>query len=142
MAGEPNAAMCVVTRVPSHGTIDGIRLVLMSALQQVLVVDDGHRAIDHSLAGDLAELGYASVTASLEAADDVLAVIARPAAVLLQTSSRRNPAYAALADRLRDQMRHAGIPVIVVDDAFRRQSGGAIDLQSRIGPYVLNEPDL
>lgn len=114
----------------------------MGALQQVLVVDDGHRAIDHSLAGDLAELGYASVTASLEAADDVLAVIARPAAVLLQTSSRRNPAYAALADRLRSQMRHAGIPVIVVDEAFRRQSGGAVDLQSRIGPYVLNEPDL
>lgn len=142
VAGEPNAPVCVVTRVPSHGAIDGIRLVFMSALQQVLVVDDGHRAIDHSLAGDLAELGYASVTASLEAADDVLAVIARPAAVLLQTSSRRNPAYAALAARLRDQMRCAGIPVIVVDDAFRRQSGGAIDLQSRIGPYVLNEPDL
>ena len=114
----------------------------MGALQQVLVVDDGHRAIDHSLAGDLAELGYASVTASLEAADDVLAVISRPAAVLLQTSSRSNPAYAALAHRLRDQMRHAGIPVIIVDEALAGQSGGAIDLQSRIGPYVLNEPDL
>ncbi|KQP49018.1 hypothetical protein ASG40_16345 [Methylobacterium sp. Leaf399] len=114
----------------------------MSALQQVLVVDDGHRAIDHSLAGDLAELGYASVTASLEAAQDVLAVIARPAAVLLQTSSRRDPAHAILADRLRDQMRHAGIPVIVVDETFAGQAGGTIDLQSRIGPYVLNEPDL
>ena len=60
--------------------------MLMGALQQVLVVDDGHRAVDHSLAAELAELGYASVTASLEAAHDVLAVIARPAAVLLQAS--------------------------------------------------------
>ena len=116
--------------------------MLMGALQQVLVVDDGHRAVDHSLAGDLAELGYASVTASLEAAEDVLGVIARPAAVLLQASSRRDPAYAALAGRLRAQMRDAGIPVIIVDETFASQSGGAVDLQSRIGPYVLNEPDL
>lgn len=116
--------------------------MLMGALQQVLVVDDGHRAVDHSLAGELAELGYASVTASLEAAEDVLGVIARPAAVLLQASSRRDPACAALAGRLRAQMRDAGIPVIIVDETFAAQAGGAVDLQSRIGPYVLNEPDL
>ena len=79
----------------------------MGALQQVLVVDDGHHAIDHSLAAELAELGYASVTASLEAAHDVLAVIARPAAILLQASSRRDPAYAQLSERLREQMRQA-----------------------------------
>ena len=72
---------------------------------KVLVVDDGHRAIDHSLAAELAELGYASVTASLEAAHDVLAVIARPAAILLQASSRRDPAYAQLSERLREQIR-------------------------------------
>ncbi|KQO96016.1 hypothetical protein [Methylobacterium sp. Leaf91] len=114
----------------------------MSALQQVLVVDDGHRAIDHSLAAELAELGYASVTASLEAADDVLAVIARPAAILLQTSSRLDPAYAMLSERLREQMQHAGIPVIVIDGRTGRGSGASVDLQSRIGPYVLNEPDL
>jgi len=116
--------------------------MLMGALQQVLVVDDGHRAIDHSLAAELAELGYASVTASLEAANDVLAVIARPAAILLQTSSRRDPAYAQLSERLREQMRQAGIPVIVVDETMGRRSGACIDLQSQIGPYVLNQPDL
>lgn len=121
--------------------MDGLRLTLMSALQQVLVVDDGHRAIDRSLAAELAELGYASVTASLEAADDVLAVIARPAAILLQTSTRVDPAYAMLSERLREQMQHAGIPVIVVD-AAGRGAGSAIDLQSSIGPYVLNQPDL
>ncbi|NEU11246.1 hypothetical protein G3T14_03780 [Methylobacterium sp. BTF04] len=114
----------------------------MSALQQVLVVDDGHRAVDRSLASELAELGYASVTASLEAAEDVLAVIARPAAVLLQSSSRRDPAFAMLSDRLRELMRHAGIPVIVVDEVVAGRAGTAIDLQSQIGPYVLNQPDL
>ena len=122
--------------------MDELTLTVMSALQQVLVVDDGHRAIDHSLAAELAELGYASVTASLEAADDVLAVIARPAAILLQTSSRLDPAYAMLSERLREQMRQAGIPVIVVDETMGRRSGTCIDLQSQIGPYVLNQPDL
>ena len=45
-------------------------------------------------------IGYASVTASMEAADDVLTVIARPAAVLLQAPTRRDPAYARRAARL------------------------------------------
>ena len=112
----------------------------MGALQQVLVVDDGHRAVDRSLAADLAGLGFASVTASIEAADDVLAVIARPAAILLQLSSRADPQIAALAARLREQMRAGGIPVIDMDDGLR--AGAPVDLKSRIGPYVLNEPDL
>ncbi|MGU3537617.1 hypothetical protein [Methylobacterium sp. A54F] len=109
----------------------------MSALQQVLVVDDGFRAVDNSLAAELAELGYASVTASVEAADDVLAVIARPAAILLQTPARGSDAFERLAGR----MREAGIPVIIVDEALRGRHGARIDLESRIGPYVLNEPD-
>ncbi|GJE27467.1 hypothetical protein [Methylobacterium organophilum] len=111
----------------------------MGALQQVLVVDDGRRAVDHSLAADLAGLGFASVTASIEAADDVLAVIARPAAILLQLSST-DPTRAALAQRLREQMLAGGIPVIDMDDAGPR-AGAPVDLKSRIGPYVLNEPD-
>ena len=113
----------------------------MGALQQVLVVDDGVRAVDHSLAGELAELGYASVTASLEAADDVLAVIARPAAVLLQASSRRDAEYRRRAERLRHQLRDRGIPIIDIDASRTRRSGGPVDLQSRIGAYVLQEPE-
>ena len=113
----------------------------MGALQQVLVVDDGRRAVDHSLAGELAELGYASVTASIEATDDVLAVIARPAAILLQLSARTDPTYARLAERLREQMKLGGIPVIEVDETPCRV-GAPVDLKSRIGPYVLNEADL
>ena len=114
----------------------------MGALQQVLVVDDGVRAIDHSLAGELAELGYASVTVTLEAAADVLAVIARPAAILLQTSSRRDSRYARLAAKLRAQVRDQGIPVLVIDGETGRRAGAPVDLMSRIGPYVVNEPDL
>ena len=113
----------------------------MGALQQVLVVDDGRRAVDRSLAADLAGLGYASVTASIEAADDVLAVIARPAAILFQLSGRASPEIAALAARLREQMRAGGIPVIDIDEAGSRP-GAPVDLKSRIGPYVLNEPEL
>ena len=115
----------------------------MGALQQVLVVDDGVRAIDHSLAGELAELGYASVTVSFEAAADVLAVIARPAAILFQTSSsRRDSRFARLAARLRAQVRDQGIPGLVIDGATERRAGAPVDLMSRIGPYVVNEPDL
>lgn len=113
----------------------------MGALQQVLVVDDGHRGVDHSLAVDLAELGYASVTASIEAADDVLAVIARPAAILLQRTSGSDPVHARLVERLRRQMKEGGIPVIDVD-ATSTRAGAPIDLKSWIGPYVVNEPDL
>jgi ethanolamine utilization protein EutA (predicted chaperonin) len=112
----------------------------MGALQKVLVVDDGHRAVDRALSAELAELGYASVTASLEAADDVLAMMPRPAAVLLHVPPRENGAFRMLAERLREQMRIAGVPVIVVDGADI-QSGSPIDLQSRIGTRVLNEPE-
>ncbi|SFK36329.1 hypothetical protein SAMN04488125_101401 [Methylorubrum salsuginis] len=141
MVGEPIVTVRVIVGASSHEVRHGITLKLMGALQQVLVVDDGHRAIDRSLAADLAGLGYASVTASIEAADDVLAVIARPAAILFQLSRGASPEIAALAARLREQMRAGGIPVIDMDDAGPRP-GAPVDLKSRIGPYVLNEPDL
>lgn len=114
----------------------------MGALQQVLVVDDGVRAVDHSLSGELAGLGYASVTASLEAADDVLAVIARPAAVLLQAPATRDPAYARSAARLRARMRDLGIPVIRIGEPGERGSGGPVDLATRLGACVAAQPDL
>ena len=68
-------------------------------------------------------------------------MIARPAAILLQLSNSTNPHTAALAERLRAQMRAGGIPVIEMDDAGPRP-GAPVDLKSRIGPYVLNEPEL
>jgi PleD family two-component response regulator len=114
----------------------------MGALQQVLVVDDGVRAVDRSLSGELANLGYASVTASMEAADDVLAVIARPSAVLLQAPTRRDPGYARRAARLRSQLRDRGIPVILIGDSGEVRSGGPVDLATRLGAYVAAQPDL
>jgi hypothetical protein len=113
----------------------------MVALQQVLVVDDGVRAVDRSLSGELAGLGYASVTASLEAADDVLAVIAPPAAVLVQASTRRDPTYARQAARLRARMREKGIPVILIGENGSHQAGAPVDLGTRLGAYVAAKPD-
>ena len=55
----------------------------MNGMQKVLVVDNGERAPDSALSAELAGMGYASVTAPFEAADDVLALIPSPAAVLL-----------------------------------------------------------
>ena len=114
----------------------------MGALQQVLVVDDGVRDVDHSLSGALAGLGYASVTASMEAADDVLAVIARPAAVLLQAPARPDRAYARLAARLRARLRDRGIPVILIGESPERGAGGPVDLATRLGAFVAARPDL
>lgn len=112
----------------------------MVALQQVLVVDDGVRAVDHSLSGELAGMGYASVTASLEAADDVLAVIAAPAAVLVQAPARRDPTYARRAARLRARMREKGIPVILIGENGDGRAGAPVDLATRLGACVAAKP--
>ena len=56
----------------------------MTPLQRILIVDDGARETDAALSAELAELGYASVTASLEATDEVLALIPTPKAIVLQ----------------------------------------------------------
>jgi hypothetical protein len=68
-------------------------------------------------------------------------VISRPAAILLQRSSRPDPVYARLVERLRLQMKQGGIPVIDVEDTPCR-IGAPVDLTSRIGPYVVNEAEL
>ena len=120
--------------------------MLMGALQQVLVVDDGHRAIDHSLAAELAELGYASVTASLDAADDVLALIPSPAAVFLQlpagAGAPQRHRFVDLAARLRAREAMAGIPVIMVDPAEAGRSGGyGAILQNDFAPALAKPAD-
>jgi hypothetical protein len=52
----------------------------MSEFQKVLVVDDGARNGEHALSAELAELGFASVTTSLEAAAPVTIRDPAPAA--------------------------------------------------------------
>ena len=90
----------------------------MNGLHKVLVVDNGEREPDSALSAELAGMGYASVTAPFEAADDVLALVPSPAAVVLQMprradwSERRR--FAALAQRLRHTLSPSGIPVLVI----------------------------
>lgn len=99
----------------------------MNDFPKVLVVDDGHREPDHSLAADLAELGFSSVTASLEAADDVLAIIPAPAAIFLQVPNRTHTAerqgFVELAARLRAEPATCVVPIIVVDAAEVAHAG-------------------
>lgn len=115
----------------------------MSAFPKVLVVDDGARAPDHALSADLAELGYASVTTSLEAADEVLAVLPSPAAILLQlprrgTRAERQP-FLALAERLR--MIKADVPLILLEQPYAGFAAGSpLPFEPTVGAAVLNEP--
>lgn len=118
----------------------------MNLLRKVLVVDNGERSASDLLSVELAELGLSSVTASLEAADEVLDVIERPSAIFLNMPSPRQSAQHAdflkLAADLRQARRTAGIPVILWDHAAASQSGGiSAILRSEIGPQVLAGPE-
>jgi hypothetical protein len=107
--------------------------IAMNGMQKVLVVDNGERTPDAALSAELAGMGYASVTAPFEAADDVLALIPSPAAVVLQMplraswSERRR--FVELANRLRKTLETADIPVIVAGGA----TGAMSLLQQELG---------
>lgn len=115
----------------------------MSVFQKVVVVDSGERAPEFALSAELAEMGFASVTAPVEAADDVLALNPSPAAIVLQmprtASWAERQRFMALADRLREQQRETGIPVIVLGG-----SNGATSaiLQNELGTRILSKPEL
>ena len=85
----------------------------MTEFQKVLVVDDGARNAEHAISAELAGLGFASVTTSLEATDEVLELIPPPAAILLQLPKRSRTAdykdFMDLADRLK--AKNSAIPV-------------------------------
>jgi hypothetical protein len=89
----------------------------MNGMQKVLVVDNGERAPDSALSAELAGMGYASVTTPFEAADDVLALIPSPAAVVLQMPQHANWSerrrFLELASRLRKTLADSHTPVIV-----------------------------
>ena len=121
-------------------------VVWMNEFPKVLVVDDGERPLDRALSAELAELGFASVTASHEAADDVLALIRSPSAILLQMpadrQSREYASFVKLAERLKasDGVR---VPVILVDLATSAQPGGyASLLEAHFGAQALARPEL
>ncbi len=119
----------------------------MSEFQKILVVDDGARTPDHALSMELAELGYASVTASLEATDDVLGMIPTPAAIMLQLPRRGETApyqrFMDLADRLKAGHRTSGIPLILVDRSSGLQQGGYVSmLRTEMGTQTVHGPEL
>lgn len=116
----------------------------MNDLQKVLVVDDGERSLERALSGDLAEMGFSSVTTSLEAAEDVLEMISPPSAIFLQMPSpsyaERHSHFVALGERLRQKTAMTAIPVILVD--HRAQADGLSAIMSReFGPQVLDLAD-
>src|SRR3954469_4174789 len=125
---------------PTHASRDR-----MSEFQKVLVVDDGARNSEHALSAELAELGFASVTTSLEATDDVLDLLSAPAAIVLQLPKRTGVDYKRfmeLADRLKARTSTSGIPLIFVEASPLSQAGGyASVLQSELGAHALSKPE-
>src|SRR5688500_4965564 len=91
----------------------------MNDVPKVLVIDDGERSPDRALSAELAELGFASVTTSFEAAEDVLAVLPTPSAILLQLpdtpQATRHKSFRDLAERLKANRTLTGIPVVLVE---------------------------
>ncbi len=115
----------------------------MSEFQKVLVVDNGERAVDYALSAELAEMGFASVTTPVEAADDVLALIPTPAAILVQIPSAAPPAerkrFMELAERLRES-RGSSVPIIVVGGTGSGATSAI--LQNELGARILSKPEL
>lgn len=121
--------------------------VSMNALPKVLVVDDGQRVGLDLLSAELAELGLSSVTTSLEAADEVLDLIERPAAIFLRLPGTKQDSsyqmFVRLAHQLRTAERTLGIPVIMWDRTAALDRGGiSAILRTEVGPQALSGPEL
>ena len=118
----------------------------MNSLRKILVVDSGRREEFDSLSQELAGLGVSSVTASFEAAEEVLGVIDRPSAIFVKMPHARHSSdYADLMSVARDLKRRErilGVPVIVWDGCAAADGTISRVLQSQIGPSALSEPDL
>lgn len=116
----------------------------MNDFPKVVVVDDGDRNPERALSADLAELGFASVTASLEAAEDVLELIPSPAAIFVQIPHRSPPAlqqrFRELAERLKQNEGRTGIPVIVVEGQGMPSGGYAAALGGSFA-HALAKPE-
>jgi|LFEF01.1.fsa_nt_gb hypothetical protein len=117
----------------------------MPPFQKVLVVDDGAREADRALSAQLAEYGLSSITASLDATEDLLDVIPLPSAIMLHVpcasagpEARRE--FLARAQSIR--LKASGVPVILVDDAIVATSGACARLLAAQFPgTVLSKPD-
>lgn len=114
----------------------------MNGMQKVLVVDNGERRPDRAFSAELASLGYASVTAHVEAAEDVLSLLPGLSAVILQMprqatwSERRQ--FLELASRLRRKLAASGIPIIISGG----ESGTATALHNALNARAVAAPNL
>jgi hypothetical protein len=118
----------------------------MNDVPKVLVVDDGERSPDRALSVELAELGFSSVTTSFEAAEDVLAVLPPPSAILLQLPSKPDPArqqsFRDLAERLKAHPALTGIPIVVVEprERIKVRLGADTQVSDEVGVLALGKP--
>ncbi len=117
----------------------------MTGMQKVLVVDNGERALDCPLSAELAGMGLASVTAPVEAADEILALLPSPAAVVLRIpheadwSERKR--FLDLANKLRTSLHPRSTPVIIINGP-EGSGAHALLLQSELGTRILSQPQL
>lgn len=113
----------------------------MNGMPKVLVVDNGERAPESALSAELAGMGYASVTTPFEAADDVLALIPSPAAVVLhmphQAGWAERRRFLDLARRLRKNLADRDTPVIITGGI----AGAATMLQNELSARAVAAPE-
>jgi CheY-like chemotaxis protein len=131
---------------PYANKADQPRTGVMTEFQKVLVVDDGARNAENALSAELAGLGFASVTTSVEATDEVLEMIPAPTAILIQLPRRSGGTKLKqlmdLAERLKAKKDMSGIPIIVVEAPFGVSGGGyGAMLQNELGVGALNKPE-
>lgn len=115
----------------------------MVDLNRIIVIDNGDRSSDAALSAELAELGFASVTTSLEAADEVLALLPSPAAILLQlprgVDQQTRSSFSTFAARMRAL--NSNIPVILIDPGRDGPNNGyAALLQAQVGSPAFAKP--
>lgn len=116
----------------------------MNSMTKVLVVDNGERSAADLLSTELAEAGFSSVTTSLEAANDVLEVIARPSAIFINMPERRDirqeASFARFVYVLRYGDKMAGIPVIEWRRSMAGTRGVSELLTAEIGAQAAGQP--
>jgi hypothetical protein len=89
-------------------------------------------------------MGLASVTAPVGAADEVLAMMPSPAAVVLHIPPEADWAerkqFLDLAERLRTSLQSSNVPVIVINGSAGN-GAHALLLQSELGTRILSRPE-
>lgn len=100
----------------------------MNHLPKFMVIEGGKDTKPHHsspISSELAGLGLSSVTASLEATDNVLRAMPEPSAILFQIPSGKQDdsyeSFKALAKRLRSDAQTSNIPLLMVEPTNNAQ---------------------